>query len=200
MAWQLSGQYSETCNCDVLCPCIYSNAKAVPTQGHCDAVLAFHVETGTFDGIDLAGLTAVVALQTDGPMAGGKGRREVYVDSRANEGQRRALAAVFSGEAGGPPTAMAQLAPEFLGVRYARVDFTMDGESRSLKVEGFGEMSLTGLRGAGGTMQIANAPHPVNTTLALARAGDRARFKDAAFDFNNAGKNGHFAPFDWRGE
>ena len=198
MAWQLSGQYFETCNCEVLCPCIVTNATGRPTQGHCDAVLAFHVERGRFDQTDLSGLTAVVALQTDGPMASGKGRREVYVDSRADERQRRALAAVFSGEAGGPPAFMGQLAPEFLGVKYAKVEFSSDGESRSLKIEGVSEMSATGLRGAGGTMQITNAAHPANTTLALARAGDRASFKDAAFDFNNAGKNGHYAPFNWQ--
>ncbi len=199
MAWQLSGQYFETCSCDVLCPCIYTQATAMPTKGHCDAVLAFNVDRGASDGVELAGLTAVIALQTDGPMADGKGRREVYVDGRADERQRQALGAIFSGNAGGPPAAIAGLAPEYLGTRTARIEFTPAGESRGLTVEGFGEQSVTGLPGAGGTMLIANVGHPANTTLALARAGDSSRFKDAHFDFDNAGKNGHFAPFSWQG-
>jgi hypothetical protein len=198
MAWQLSGQYFETCNCDVLCPCITSQATASPTQGHCDAVLAFHIERGASDGVDLAGLTAVVALQADGPMANGKGRREIYLDGAASAAQREALAAIFSGEAGGPPEAVGGLAPELLGVHSARIAFGVDGETRTLRIDGFGEQSVTGLPGfGGGTMQLTNAGHPAANDLALARAGT-AHFKDAAFDFNNAGKNGHFAAFNWQ--
>jgi hypothetical protein len=199
MAWQLSGQYFETCSCDVLCPCITSQATATPTLGHCDAVLAFRIERGSSDGIDLAGLTAVVALQADGPMANGQGRREIYLDSAASGAQREALAAIFSGGAGGPPEAIGALVPELLGVRSARIEFGVDGETRTLKVEGFGEQSVTGLPGfAGGTMILTNAGHPASNDLALARAGATARFKDAAFDFDNAGKNGHYAPFNWQ--
>ena len=69
MTWQLSGQYFETCSCTVLCPCIISQAAAPPTEGYCDAVLAFNIERGGADGVDLAGLTAVIALHADGPMA-----------------------------------------------------------------------------------------------------------------------------------
>lgn len=198
MAWQLSGQYFETCNCDVLCPCVTSQATATPTQGHCDAVMAFHIERGASDGVNLAGLTAVVALRADGPMANGTGRREIYLDGAASDAQREALAAIFTGKAGGPPEAIGGLVPELLGVHNARIAFGVDGETRTLRVEGFGEQSVTGLPGFGGaTMQLANAGHPASNDLALARAGT-ASFKDAAFDFNNAGKNGHFAAFNWQ--
>ncbi len=199
MAWQLSGQYFETCSCDVLCPCITSQATARPTQGRCDAVLAFHIERGAADGVDLAGLTAVIALQADGPMADGKGRRELYLDAAASGQQRDALAAIFGGNAGGPPEALGGLAPELLGVHSARIDFGVDGETRTLRIDGIGEQSVSGLPGfAGSTMVLTNAGHPANSNLALARAGETARFKDAAFDFDNAGKNGHFAAFNWK--
>ncbi|HLZ68979.1 MAG TPA: DUF1326 domain-containing protein [Dehalococcoidia bacterium] len=199
MAWQLSGQYFETCSCDVLCPCVTSQATARPTQGHCDAVLAFHIDRGAADGLDLAGLTAVIALQADGPMAEGKGRRELYLDAAASGQQRETLEAIFSGKAGGPPEAVSGLAPEYLGAHSARIEFGMDGETRTLRIDGFGEQSVSGLPGfAGSTMVLTNAGHPANSDLALARAGGTARFKDAAFDFDNAGKNGHFAPFNWQ--
>ncbi|HZQ36654.1 MAG TPA: DUF1326 domain-containing protein [Dehalococcoidia bacterium] len=199
MAWQLSGQYFETCSCDVLCPCITSQATAMPTLGHCDAVLAFHIERGASDGVDLAGLTAVIALQADGPMANGQGRREIYLDSAASEPQRAALETIFSGQAGGPPEAVGGLVPELLGVHSARIEFGVDGETRTLKVDGFGEQSVSGLPGFGGvTMQITNAGHPAANDLALARAGATASFHDAAFNFNNAGKNGHYAAFSWQ--
>jgi hypothetical protein len=32
--WQITGDYLESCNCDVVCPCNFSPAPAnVPTQG-----------------------------------------------------------------------------------------------------------------------------------------------------------------------
>ena len=33
--WQISGEYMETCNCTMLCPCITSNLAATPTEGDC---------------------------------------------------------------------------------------------------------------------------------------------------------------------
>jgi hypothetical protein len=200
MAWQLSGQYFETCSCTVLCPCIISQATATPTEGYCDAVLAFHIERGGADGVDLAGLSAVVALHTNGPMANGQGRRAIVLDQRASDAQREALERIFTGQAGGPPEAFGGLAPEFAGVHSAAIAFTLDGDSRSLKVDGFGEQSVTALAGMGGeTLQLTHTGHPANSDLALARAGDTARFTGASFDIDNAGKNGHFAPFAWSG-
>jgi len=30
-AWRISGEYFESCNCEVLCPCLLSRAQARPT-------------------------------------------------------------------------------------------------------------------------------------------------------------------------
>jgi hypothetical protein len=78
----------------------------------------------------------------------------------------------------------------------------MDGETRGLKVDGFGEQSVTGLLGLSGAppgIQITNTGHPANSNLALARAGANSRFRDDAFTFDSSGQNGHFAPFSWQG-
>ena len=32
--WQISGEYMESCNCDYLCPCIYTNPQAEVTYEH----------------------------------------------------------------------------------------------------------------------------------------------------------------------
>ena len=36
--WELSGQYMESCNCDYLCPCIYTNPQEAATHDHCYAL------------------------------------------------------------------------------------------------------------------------------------------------------------------
>ena len=39
--WSLRGEYMESCNCDYLCPCIYTNPQGPATHDHCTALMAF---------------------------------------------------------------------------------------------------------------------------------------------------------------
>src|SRR5206468_2528024 len=71
MSWQISGQYAETCNCTMLCPCITSNLTATPTEGDCKAALGLRVEKGSKDGVALDGVSFLVVLQSKGPMGAG---------------------------------------------------------------------------------------------------------------------------------
>ncbi len=199
MAWQLNGEYFESCSCDVLCPCITSQATARPTRGYCDAVMAFNIANGSFDGQDVGGLNVVIALHTDGPMGDGKGKNEIFIDRRASSAQRSALETIMSGAAGGAPAGIQGLAPVFIGFKEAAISFERDGASRRLVVDGFGEQSVTGLAGFGGEpLAITGTGHPANNDLALARAS-AATFKDDHFEIDNSGQNGHFASFSWAG-
>ena len=47
-------------------------------------------------------------------------------------------------------------------------------------------------------MEVRNTKHPANPDLALARTIS-ATYEDFDFDWDNAGKNGHYAPFKWSG-
>ena len=197
MAWNLSGEYFETCNCDILCPCITSQATARPTQGYCAGVMAFHVEHGSADGVDLGDLNAAIAFHADGPMAEGKGKREIFVDSRASAEQRRSLETIFTGQAGGPLEMVAGLMPELAGVKASPITFRAEGESRFLAIEGFGEQDMAALHGfSGGILVLQNAGHPASNDLVIGRGGN-AKFRDDHFDIDNSGKNAHSAPFSW---
>ena len=44
--WQISGEYMESCNCDYLCPCIYTNPQGEVTHDHCTAALIFRIDEG----------------------------------------------------------------------------------------------------------------------------------------------------------
>ena len=72
-SWKIEGEYFESCNCELLCPCLLSQAKVRPTEGHCDVVLAFHINRGSYGKTDLSGLNAVQAFTTPGPVAQGGG-------------------------------------------------------------------------------------------------------------------------------
>ena len=69
--WQISGQYMETCNCALLCPCITSNLAARPTEGDCKAAVAMRIDKGSKDGVKLDGLAFIVMLHSPGAMGDG---------------------------------------------------------------------------------------------------------------------------------
>ena len=42
--WEMSGDYIESCNCDYLCPCIYTNPQGPATHDNCIALMAFRID------------------------------------------------------------------------------------------------------------------------------------------------------------
>ena len=115
-AWQVSGQYFETCSCDFLCPCITSGLTAMPTVGACTAAMAFQIEQGRHGVVSLDGLRFVVVLRTPGEMVKGNWSVGVITDERATADQQQALVGIASGQAGGPMAALGPLVGTFLGV------------------------------------------------------------------------------------
>jgi hypothetical protein len=196
-SWKVEGQYFESCNCEVLCPCLLTHAQARPTEGHCDVVLAFHIDKGSYGSTDLSGLNAVQAVMTPGPMAQGNGTFALYLDSRATAEQRSALEAIFGGSAGGPPAFVSLMAPKRLPTKVAEMNFSADGNVRKLSMPGIAEVTVEGVLGSGGnTVWIDNAPHPLTSRVAAAK-GTSSNYSDHSLTFKNSGRNGHFAPISW---
>ncbi len=197
-SWKIQGEYFESCNCEVLCPCILTNLAARPTEGHCDVVLAFRIDKGNYGATDISGLNAAQALITPGPMAQGNGTLAVYVDSRANAEQRAALEAIFSGAAGGPPSLFGPIITKFLGCKAVEINFAMHGSERKLVIPGVTEVTIQGIPGRGGkdVVWLENCGHPYSSRIATAKGAD-SNFKDHGLDFHNSGRNGHFSGIDW---
>jgi hypothetical protein len=171
----------------------------MPTPGYCAFVIGLQVERGEFEGSDISGLNVAVVARAEGPMANGDSRGEVYIDSKASPAQRSALETLMSGKAGGAPAALASFMPTFVGFKSAAITFEADGNTRRLSIEGVGKQEVTGLPGmAGDTLVLTHTGHPISDDLAVARATS-AVFKDEHFAIDNTGKNGHFAPVNWKG-
>lgn len=54
MAYQLEGRILEVCNYKVVCLCWIGED---PDKGTCDSVLAYHFDSGSIEGVDVAELT-----------------------------------------------------------------------------------------------------------------------------------------------
>jgi len=125
--WQIRGSYFESCNCDPICPCrrIDGASGGRSTHGICAGVLSWLIEEGEAAGTDLAGLTVALAIRYDDDEPGSPWTWILYLDERANEEQRAALEAIFSGRFEGDalehfPWAWKE--SELVGVRVAAIE------------------------------------------------------------------------------
>ncbi|HEV8438689.1 MAG TPA: DUF1326 domain-containing protein [Methylomirabilota bacterium] len=198
-AWRISGEYFESCNCTVLCPCLLSRAQARPTEGHCDVVLAVRVRTGVFGATDLAGLHVALAVYTPGVMAEGNWSAAVYVDERGTAEQRDALEAIVSGRAGGPISRLAALITRRYPTKAVPITVEVEGRRRRLAIPGIADITVEGIVGAGEQeVWLDNVGHFASRRLAAAKA-TISRFRDHAFSFDNADRNGHYSAIEWSG-
>lgn len=201
MSWHLSGTYFENCSCDMVCPCSTSGLTMPADQDRCRVVLAFHVDRGDIDGVDVSDRSVVVVADTPPVMADGNWRLGLVIDAKASAEQAAGLGAVFGGQAGGPMAGLAPLVTEMLGMESATIHFVDDGHRHALKVGDLIDIEIEDfvppqLRPDGDVEMITGAFHPANSTLTVARA-TRGRVSVFGLDVDNAGKNGHSAPFAW---
>ncbi len=194
--WDLKGVYFESCNCEAVCQCVFLNA---PTEGECKALLGWHVDSGTFDGVSLDGLNVAMALHSPGHMAEVQWTVALYVDGRASEDQANALTAIYGGQAGGHPATLASHVGEILGVGAAAIDFQSDGRRLSLKVDSVADVEIVGIEGQGGAMvEIHN--HPLAVAPGYPLTASRATsltYADHGLQWEFTEKNGFFSPFHY---
>ena len=69
--WTMRGEYMESCNCDYLCSCIYTNPQAPVTYDHCTAGLVFRIDAGNYGDIALDGLKFALVIRSGKVMADG---------------------------------------------------------------------------------------------------------------------------------
>lgn len=201
-AWQISGEYMESCNCDYLCPCIYTNPQEGATNDNCTALMAFRIESGHSGDVRLDGLAFALVIRSGKVMADGNWIFAGVVDARADDAQRAALTAIVGGEAGGTPGMIRKaLVGDFRGVLVKPIEIRADGLARSVAIPdvfAFDIAGVTSRNGSGEPYWIDNVSHPAGKRLALART---KRLAVAGFglslDMAGQGNNGHFAPFAW---
>ena len=200
--WSLRGEYMETCNCDYLCPCIYTNPQGPATNDNCTAVMVFRIDDGRSGTMRLDGLKFALVIRSGKVMADGNWVFGAIVDEAADPAQRQALAAIAGGEAGGPPALIRQnLVKDFRGVAFKPIEFTMAGLVRRVAIPELVSFEIEGVLSrnrSGESYYIDNVGHPAGRRLALAQAKEaHVHVFGLDLDLVGRGNNGHFAPFSW---
>jgi len=131
MAYKLEGRMIEICSCETVCPCFVGE---MPDGGYCDVTVAWHMDKGTVEGVDVAGCTIAAIAHIPGKPLDGNWRAAVYIDDGASKDQEGALLNVFTGKLGGAIADVAKLIGEVVGVERVSIAFTAKGGKGSLKI------------------------------------------------------------------
>lgn len=200
MSWKLTGEYFENCSCEILCPCITSSMAGPATYERCKVPLIMHIDTGEKDGVALDDLNVVLVVDSPQVMGSGDWRVGVYIDERADDGQRAALGEILSGTVGGPPEMLAALIGEQLGVKFVPISYETKGANRRAEIPGIMEFEVEPVTNpnTGEVLEITNTIHPMGGDLPIAK-GVTGHYDDPDFGlaFDNTGKNGHYREFAW---
>jgi hypothetical protein len=141
MAYEIEGKLLEVCSCNVLCPCWVGED---PDNGTCDSVLAWHVDRGRIEDVDVSGLTLGLSAHIPGNvLTPASWKVAVVVDDQATDEQQAALLKVFTGQLGGAIADFAALIGEVVSVERAPITFTVEEGMGRLK---FGEIADTTMK------------------------------------------------------
>ena len=202
-AWNISGQYVETCSCDYVCPCIVGQMAVRPTKGSCTFAMAMLIERGGFGDVPLSGLAFIVLGLTPEEMGKGNWSVGLVIDERATAAQRDAIVAIASGAAGGPMAPLSGLIGKFLGAEQAPIRIEQNGKKFTVTagtlVDMAGEAAMGIDPNATEPLYLENTGHPVSSRFALAHASkSHVHALGLTWDDASGKNNGQYAPFNWR--
>jgi len=198
MTWNLTGSYSETCSCELMCPCNTSFDHGA-TYDFCRVTLAFNIRQGAVDGMNIGGRKVVLIADTPKVMTDGNWRVGVFIDDAATDEQFDGLVQVFSGQLGGPMAGLAPLIGEMLGVQRAVIDLEDDGLLHSVRVGDMIDFEIEDIVPfgveTGEPVRFSGMFHPVGSDLTMAEA---KRTRISAYGIEYEGKTGlSKSSFSW---
>jgi hypothetical protein len=198
VAWTIQGQYFENCSCEVPCPCVVSLDLGADTD-RCTPFLAFHIDSGEVEGVDVSGLNVAAVADTPRVMSEGNWRLGMLIDDRASDEQADKLGAVFGGQLGGPMEALAPLLGEMLGVDRASMKFSSDDGHHRLRV-GDGEVAVEdvvpfGVE-TGEPARVTGIFHPAGDSMTISKATS-SHVSAFGIEIAHEGKSAFSTSFSW---
>lgn len=195
--WHMRGTEFSACNCDWGCPCQFN---ALPTHGHCEALVGMRIEDGEFDGTRLDGVCWVGTFAWPGAIHQGGGRAQVFIDESASEAQQAGLLAILSGAETDPGATIFQVfsavISEMNEPQRAKIEFEVDVEART------GHIVVPGVlesRGEPIRNPVTGQPHRARLLLPEGFEYSEAEFGSSTYKATGAvavassGGHAHFA-------
>ena len=205
-SWSIRGEYMESCNCEVLCPCLLGkrdergSALAEPTEGHCDVPMIFKIHEGHYGDVQLSGVKVGVAIYTPGALGLGNWTFGLYLDEDGTPEQREASEKIFSGQSGGAVGRFfGPLISNRLPDRIVSMEIGREGTRGWARIPGILDVEYEAIEGWDGSASwLDNLRHFVSRRLYNARS-IRSTFRDHGFEWDNSERNAYYANFEWSG-
>jgi hypothetical protein len=199
--WYIKSDYVETCNCEYGCPC---NFSGFPTYGNCNAIVLFHIRSGSYGNTKLDSLDFIVAESWPKAIHEGNGTALLLVTNKANEEQRKALIQIASGQAkgDGPFALFAGTFSRFLDPQFVDINATIDGRKTTFSVPGIINVETEGFKNpVTGEEQDTRIQLPKGFIFKLADAAKSKimRITSPGINFDHSGKNAFYSVVEYKG-
>jgi len=155
--WHIKGALSEACTCNVPCTCNFGESPS--PHKYCYAVWSYEIKEGDFNGIKLDGLK----------FGGANGKRGmvVYIDSSADERQRKALEAIAAKVMNAREHASEGIKP--LGIKYVAIKQQYDDKQSMVEigggVAGFKARYIMGMDGSKPVIVVNNTSWAIREAI-----------------------------------
>ena len=198
--WNMKADYVETCNCDYGCPC---NLSGFPTYGNCQALLLFHIRSGSYGNTKLDGVDFILAQSWPKAIHEGNGTVLLLITNKANEEQRKAIIQIVSGQAKGECFALfAPTISRFLEPQFADINAKIDGKKSSFSVPGLVNVEVESFKNpVTGEEQDAKIQLPKGLVWKLADVAKSKimRITSPELNYDHSGKNAFYSVVEFKG-
>ena len=191
LAYTLEGSLIEACSCNVNCPCWIGED---PDLGECFAIVAYGIDKGEIQNVDVSGLNLVLICHIPGNVLAGNWEVVAFVDERGSEEQRNAMIEAFTGKLGGPLADLWEaLIGEVKGVEFMPITHQVEGGKGVLKIGDVVETDMEPYRGPDGS--ITTLQNSVFSTVPgspawIAKAGvNRVNLDQHGMSWEYSGRN-----------
>jgi hypothetical protein len=196
--YDVEGRLLEVCTCMSVCPCWIGND---PDGGTCESALAWRVDSGHIEGLDVSDLSLALSVHMPGNALAGGWKAAVFVDDRATDAQQDALLKLFTGQLGGAIADLAALIGEVVTVERVPITFTVAEGKGRLSVGEVADAEITGFTGATGKptvmsetvfSTIPGSPVYVGKATSFTRKGSSHGMSDVLDLHERNAMQGHF--------
>lgn len=197
VAWWARGLLFENCCCTVVCPG-HVHFDQNCTFERCVGYWAIRIDEGEYDGVALAGLSAVVAYDAPQRMIEGGWTEAIIIERNATPQQRQAVEAILNGRAGGPWQVLDRFVSRRLETRYLPIRIEDEERKKRVVIDGLLDSTVEAIRGRdrSKTATFENMYNQIHaSTMVIARGA--ARYDDGVIVVNNRDSHGLWSSFDW---
>jgi hypothetical protein len=197
ISWSIEGPRVINGNCAYGCPFQFA---ARPTDGTCKAVVGWRIAEGRYGETSLDGPLAVCLYAWRGAIHHGNGAMQSVIDERADDAQRKALAAVLQGDGAEQESVMLQIycgmclpyhAPLFKPIE---LELDLEGRTARLRVPGVVETSVEPIRHrVSGPTHRARIDLPTGKEFRIADVASGTTKAGGAIPLEFADTHAHFA-------